>query len=224
MYNKLFTKILDSSIWLESVSTRIVWLTFIAVMDEHGYVRMASVANLAHRARVSPEEAQAAVDVLENPDLNSSDPANEGRRIERVEGGWMVLNSDKHRDMVTRAIIQEQTRERVRKFRERKRGNAVVTVDNEKLTPSRARAIAESRVESGVMNTSSLIAIVELREAVWAAGYDGRLDISWEKVKAHHRDKCKAAWLASGWTVTEFHAGKDFGNSKRFRTVYDAEG
>lgn len=74
------------------------------------------------------------------------------------------------------------------------------------------------------MNTSSLIAIVELREAVWAAGYDGRLDISWEKVKAHHRDKCKAAWLASGWTVTEFHAGKDFGNSKRFRTVYDAEG
>ena len=91
-------------------------------------------------------------------------------------------------------------------------------------TPTLARARAESRVTSGVGNPSSLIAIVELREAVWAAGYDGRLDISWEKVKAHHRDKCKAAWLASGWTVTEFHAGKDFGNSKRFRTVYDAEG
>ena len=39
MYNKLFTKILDSSIWLAPDSARIVWLTFLAAMDEDGVVR-----------------------------------------------------------------------------------------------------------------------------------------------------------------------------------------
>src|SRR3990167_5717123 len=113
MYNKLFTKILDSSIWLEPTPTRIVWLTFIAVMDETGFVQFASIANVAHRARVALEEAQEAIDCLEKPDGNSSDPDNEGRRIERVPGGWVVLNAEKHRSMVTRMIIKEQTKERV---------------------------------------------------------------------------------------------------------------
>ena len=128
MYNKLFTKILDSSIWLESTPTRIVWLTFIAVMDESGFAQFASVANVAHRARVTLEEAQAAVAAFEGPDPDSSDPDNAGQRLERVPGGWMVLNADKHRAMVTRALIQDQTRERVRRHREKKRSsNAIVT-------------------------------------------------------------------------------------------------
>ena len=32
MYNKLFTKILDSTIWLEDDATRLVWITFLAVI------------------------------------------------------------------------------------------------------------------------------------------------------------------------------------------------
>lgn len=140
MYNKLFTKILDSSIWLESIPTRIVWLTFIAVMDEDGYAQFASVANVAHRARVTPEEAEEAIRVLESPDSNSSNPAHDGRRLERVPGGWIVLNAKDHRDAVTRVVIKEQTRERVRRHRERKAGNANVTHHNEKLTPSVAVA------------------------------------------------------------------------------------
>lgn len=128
MYNKLFGKIVDSSIWLETTPTRIVWLTFIAVMDEVGFVQFAAVGNVANRARVTLEEAQDAIACLEAPDAESGDPANEGRRIERVPGGWMVLNAEKHREMVTRAIIKDQTRERVRRHREKKRiGNAAVT-------------------------------------------------------------------------------------------------
>lgn len=138
MYNKLFTKILDSSIWLEPTPTRIVWLTFIAVMDEDGFVQFASVANVAHRARVTLEEADEAIRILENPDQNSSDPDNEGCRIERVPGGWMVLNAAKHREMVTRVVIKEQTRKRVKRFREKKNGgsNASVTQGNENVTTS----------------------------------------------------------------------------------------
>lgn len=136
MYNKLFTKILDSSIWLEADSTRIVWLTMIAAMDEEGFVMFASIPNLARRANVTLDAAEKAVAVLEGPDKNSSDPEFEGRRIERVDGGWLVLNAPKYRELVTRAIARERTRERVAKFRAAKKGNAPVTHSNGDVTPS----------------------------------------------------------------------------------------
>lgn len=110
MYNKLFTKILDSSIWTAPTPTRIVWLTFIAAMDEDGFVPFASVKNVAHRAIVSLEEAEAAIVCLESPDKDSSDPDNEGRRILRVDGGWIVLNSKKYRAIATREHQKEMNR------------------------------------------------------------------------------------------------------------------
>lgn len=147
MYNKLFTKILDSSIWLESMPTRIVWLTMIAAMDEHGLCQFASVANVAHRARVSLQEAETAIGCLEGADPNSSDPEHDGRRLERVSGGWLVLNAEKHRDIVTRAVATARTRERVRRHRATR--NAPVTPSNASVTQSVAVAEAVSVSEAG---------------------------------------------------------------------------
>jgi hypothetical protein len=141
VYNKIFTKILDSSIWLESNPTRIVWLTFLAAMDETGFAQFAAVGNLANRARVTIEEAEEAVRILSRPDGSSSDPENNGRRIERVDGGWIVLNAEKYRDIVTRAIAQQQTRDRVARFRARVKkeiSNDPVTLGNGLVTPSEA--------------------------------------------------------------------------------------
>jgi hypothetical protein len=147
MYNKLFAKILDSSIWLESTTTRIVWLTFLAAMDESGFVQFASVPNVALRARVPLPAAEKAIACLEGPDANSADPDHEGRRIEKVPGGWVVLNAEKYRDLVTRAIQQAQTRARVAKHRANKRGNAPVTADhvtcNAPVTPSETETDTE---------------------------------------------------------------------------------
>ncbi len=121
MYNKLFSKIVDSSIWLEPTPTRIVWLMFIAVMNEDGFVQFASVANVAHRARITDEEADQAIKILESPDPNSADEDNDGRRVEKVPGGWMILNAGKYRDLVTREMQRESTRERVARHRAKKR-------------------------------------------------------------------------------------------------------
>lgn len=121
MFNKLYTAILDSSVWLESDPTRIVWVTFLASMDEDGFCRYAAVENVAHRARVSLAAAKRAIEVLEAPDQNSSNPENEGRRIERVPGGWMVLNSKHYRGLITREIQREQTRIRVANHRAKKK-------------------------------------------------------------------------------------------------------
>jgi hypothetical protein len=127
MYNKLFTKILDSSIWLEDHATVRVWVTLMASMDENGMCAYASGLNLARRANVSAEEAAAAVKVLESPDPHSSDPENEGRRIERVPGGWIVLNAAKYRATVTRKESQRLGAERAQRWRDKKKKEKNVT-------------------------------------------------------------------------------------------------
>ena len=136
MYTKLFASILDSTIWMESIGTRIVWITFLAAMDEDGYVSLSSVANVAHRARVSLSEASDAVDRLESPDPHSKDTEHEGRRIERIDGGFIVLNAKKYRELSRRNDERAKTRLRVAAFKARKKesGNAKLTVGNAKET------------------------------------------------------------------------------------------
>jgi hypothetical protein len=134
LYNKLFTKILDSSIWLEDSDTRIVWITLLAVMDEQGFCRFAYPANVARRARVSPAAAVAALKKFEAPDPLSPEDDNEGRRIERVAGGYVVLNAGRYREQMTREEIRRQDAERARRYRERKRS---VTPERDAVTEKR---------------------------------------------------------------------------------------
>lgn len=118
MYNKLFTKILDSSIWLEPNHVRLVWITFLAVMDQDGIVALSGVGNVANRARVNEEEAADAIRSLESADYHNPDQENDGRRIERVPGvGWFVLNAAKYRDVIKSETAREANRERVAKHR-----------------------------------------------------------------------------------------------------------
>jgi hypothetical protein len=134
MYNKLFTKILDSSIWLESDHIRLVWITFLAVMDKDGIVLLSGVGNVANRARVTEELAADAIKCLESPDKKNPDQEHEGRRIERIPGmGWTVLNAKKYQDIVRAETARMQNRERVKAFRER---NGSVMVCNDLVTPS----------------------------------------------------------------------------------------
>lgn len=104
---------------MEPMETRLIWLTMIACMDEDGFVQFAGIGNLAHRAVIPIEQAKDAVKCLESPDLESSDPDHEGRRIERVPGGWMVLNAPKYREIVTRLVAKEGNRRRVARHREK---------------------------------------------------------------------------------------------------------
>jgi hypothetical protein len=140
MYNKIFSKIVDSSIWMEDIHVRLVWMMFIAIMDEDGFVNLASVKNVAHKARIDLPEAQEAIRILESPDPESSNPDNEGRRVTRVPGGWIVNNAEEYRKIVAREDAKQRTRERVKRYRDRNAGvtpcNASVTPSNDLVTPS----------------------------------------------------------------------------------------
>ncbi len=117
MYNKLFTKILDSSIWLADYPTRLVWVTLLAAMDQDGFCQFSAIGNLAARARVTQAECIEALHVLEGPDAESADPEHEGRRIERMPGGWIVLNSLKYRKLGTTEMARDANRIRMQRTR-----------------------------------------------------------------------------------------------------------
>ena len=119
---------------MEPTPTRLVWITLLATMNQDGFCQFASIANLAHRAVLSIEDTKRAIDTLEAADPESSDPEHAGRRIERVPGGWIVLNAMKYRELATREMERERTRLRVAAYRERQRSaksNGQVTPHNE---------------------------------------------------------------------------------------------
>jgi hypothetical protein len=163
MYNKLFTSILDSSIWLEQPATKVVWVTLIAAMDEDGFAHFSAIQNLANRAVLPLNETEAAVTILESPDTNSADREHEGRRIERVPGGWMVLNARKYHDLTTRAVAKEKVRQRVQKHRLRKKiapqtqdqRNADVTASSENTSEKSSDVVTPSYQNVTVSETES---------------------------------------------------------------------
>ncbi len=99
-YTKLFSSIVHSTIWREPNHVRIVWVTMLALSDARGEV-MASAPGLADIARVSIEECRQALEVFQSPDPDSGNPDHEGRRVERIQGGWRLINHRHYRDLMS---------------------------------------------------------------------------------------------------------------------------
>jgi hypothetical protein len=117
-YVKLFDSIFMSTVWQEDNPTRIVWITLLGKKDRDGIVE-GSIPGLAHLARVTVEEAEAAINKFLAPDPHSRTSDYEGRRIEAIDGGWRVLNHEKYRDLLSREDKLERDRVRQQRHRER---------------------------------------------------------------------------------------------------------
>jgi len=115
-FTKLFNTIVTSTIWSEDDKTRIIWITMLAIADSDGIVS-ASIPGLAKVANVSVEDTEKAIKNLKAPDPYSRTTEFEGRRIEDVDGGWMVLNYVKYRRMLS----EEERREYKAKWIQNKR-------------------------------------------------------------------------------------------------------
>jgi len=93
----LWDKILTSSIWMEPAPTRLVFITMLLLKNKDGIVRTKSVKALAHVARVTEKECQEALAKFEAPEPETAGETDDGRRIEKVEGGWQILNHEMYR-------------------------------------------------------------------------------------------------------------------------------
>jgi hypothetical protein len=119
-YTKLFNSILASSIWSEPDHTRIVWITMLAMADKNGDVA-AALPGLAALSRIDIERCKQAIATLEATDQFSRTAEFEGRRIEKIDGGWHILNYLKFKRLLSieerreyLALKQREHRERVK--------------------------------------------------------------------------------------------------------------
>jgi hypothetical protein len=140
-YTKLFSHIVTSTIWREPKEVKILWITMLALSNKHGEV-MASIPGLADMARLTLEETEIALQVLEAPDKYSRTPDHEGRRLFTIEGGWHIVNYRKHRRMASIDEQREMNAARQRRWYEKhkKSDNLTenITVSNGSVTPDNA--------------------------------------------------------------------------------------
>ena len=135
-FTKLFSSITESTIWMESDATRIVWIAMLAMADHQGRV-WASIPGLAHCARVDLAECQTALAAFLGPDPYSRTNDYEGRRIEAIDGGWKLLNYKKFREMKDVMAARESKR----KWAEKNRKKVDKKVDSD--VDSRSQEIQE---------------------------------------------------------------------------------
>lgn len=119
-FTKLFSSIVTSSVWSEDMPTRIVWVTMLALANRDGVVE-AALPGLANAARVSLKECEAALRKFTLPDPYSRTSANQGRRIERVEGGWRLLNYGFYRKKLSAEERREYQRIKQAEYRAKSR-------------------------------------------------------------------------------------------------------
>ena len=126
----------------------------LAIANKHGEVQ-SSIPGLARIAGVSLEECEGAITKFLAPDKYSRTADDEGRRIEKVDGGWCLLNHSKYRAMASKeeavsANAERQRRHRAKQLRNQTvtDSNAIVTPDNASVTPNRDIAEADTKAEA----------------------------------------------------------------------------
>lgn len=119
-YTKLFSSILASSVWQESLPTKIVWITMLALKNERHEVE-ASLPGLAKFAGVTIKECEEAVNKFEAPDKYSRNPEHDGRKIIRCHSGWKILNGDYYSHLMSADERREYQREYMKEYRKRKK-------------------------------------------------------------------------------------------------------
>lgn len=122
MYGKIHVSMYDSTL-AEDWRALITFQQMIALCDADGIVDMTPTA-LQRRTGIPIEHIEAGIKFLENPDPYSRTPDEDGRRIVRIDEhrpwGWLIVNYGKYRALADSDTVREQTRERVRRYRERR--------------------------------------------------------------------------------------------------------
>lgn len=144
-FTKLFSSITESTIWAEPDHVRIVWITMLAMCDRQGRV-YATIPGLAGRARVSVEQCEEALHKFLSPDKYSRSKEFDGRRIEDIDGGWLLLNYERYRELRDSEADRERKRKWAAKHRAyEKRRREASTVDQRRPEVEQSSPKTEDR-------------------------------------------------------------------------------
>jgi len=122
----IFSRIVDSSLWDEPDHVVKVFLTLLAKKDMDHVVR-GSAYNISKWSRKTEKEVLDALKILSSPDKRRLEPQpHDGRRIQKVEDGWLVLNGAAYRKLA------QEVADRVRKAKWARENRALVAQEQNK--------------------------------------------------------------------------------------------
>ena len=186
-FTKLFSEIVTSSIWSEDDKTRLVWITLLALVDNPKGEVPASIPGLANAARVSIKDCEKAVKILESPDEYSRTKEHEGRRIQPIDGGWLIINYEKHRNRESSDPRKVADRERQRRHRaQMSRDSHVMSCD----VASASASVSDSSSEIG--GAGGKVDGYTLEHCLEAAD---KLNIPASEAEAFHLHYCPVGWI-----------------------------
>lgn len=214
---KLYGSILDSTVWLEALPTKVVWITMLAMADWEGFVS-AAVPTLAKRAGVTRNDCEAALVVLGAPDPDSKTKEFEGRRIEQTAGGWKILNHGKYRDMRTER--QVKTAERVAKHRASKKEALPVTdVTAGNAVKRSVRTDVDKETTTTVGVTRNAYAFMGKIRPVWKKAYGGEVPAGSAKLLLGSATELGEEELVRRFTIYCEATEGQFASVRRFVTT-----
>jgi len=110
-FTKLDSDILLSSLMMESAEVFKVFVAILAACKSDG-IAPVSAPVLSGTCFMPIEKVMAAIEVLESPDKHSRSMAEDGRRIKRIDGGYIVVNYHKYRERWNYSENPESVRKR----------------------------------------------------------------------------------------------------------------
>lgn len=117
---KAHSELVTSSIWEGPYHLRIAWTALMVTCGTNG-VSPITEASLYRVANITKDEAEEAIRAFTSPDPKSRTPDYDGRRIERVSGGFKLLNYFKYRDIRTPEQKNAYMRDYMKKYRKQKK-------------------------------------------------------------------------------------------------------
>lgn len=216
-FSKLHSSLVNSSLWTQPDSTRILFITMLALCDRSGVV-CGSREGISRIANISPDDNDEAWSSLMSPDPDSSDrlrnPENEGRRVEEVAGGFRLLNYSYYRGLRNEDDRREQNRQAQERFQQRQKAkishdkpdSATVSPDNPMQRQSaEAEAEPEKKEKKGrerprPSGLSEVVSWVQEKHPDWLA--DGLIDpeafYAWHE---NHRWRLSDGQKMSDWRL-----------------------
>jgi uncharacterized membrane protein YgcG len=112
-FTKLDEDFFDSSLVDEGPIPVAIFVLLLSKAKADGIAHVAAPV-VGNRLRLTPDQTAEGFRVLQAPDPNSRSLAHDGRRIERVDGGWLILNYQERRAKAHDESVREYERDRKR--------------------------------------------------------------------------------------------------------------
>ena len=232
-YTKLHKEMLDSTIWLEELHVKVVWITMLAMRDERHEVQ-ASIPGLAKRAGVTLEQCQESLEKFMAPDPHSRSKEYDGRRIEPIRGGWVLLNGDYYQKRQSSEERRLYMRNYMRDKRQKERENEINPHVNSNVSNvknvSKCNTVEKSRVKKSRVDISNKRGVSKATPKESSPApliFDAYLE-SWGKTKQYKLTPQRRGWINKALSsygkdeclkAVEAFRNDDFADRSRFNDI-----